>query len=480
MSDQLDNLEQLLKSSKTASQPVEIDVRFKESLKEAVYKEYLDSITQKSLLDRIKSIFNFKFAISSLSIVAVISFIFFSGWLKTEESHINITKPTYSATFIKFDGEGAVEILRKDTDNWEKLALNNKVNEGDQIKTTENAFALFQIDNGSKVSLNKSSSLEFTTLDKEKVEVTQIAGESYHNVSNNNKHVSIAANVNVESLSTQYSINVTKEKITVKSYKENLVIKTDEGTQSVKEFEKVEIRLADDNLELKTLVEKDYKREFVTWNNNIEKEDGMKYDEVSPVITVSSPNNNTKTQSSAITISGNVKDKDSKLRKLIVNGKIYTTKPEKGFNLKSGNFDVNVQLKKGNNKIVIEAYDYYWNKATKTINVIREVVLTATPKPSNSFYISELSSPSIKTVSISWYIFGYSAPDGYKVVYSKTNTSPTYGAGDTQYQYVSDENTTSLTFSGLMPGQTYYFRVCIYEGGTCNTYTPTRSVVVKN
>jgi len=85
-------------------------------------------------------------------------------------------------------------------------------------------------------------------------------------------------------------------------------------------------------------------------------------------------------------------------------------------------------------------------------------------------------------VKLSWTIVGGNAPSGFKVVMSKEK-NPEYPtrSGD-YYHYLSASETRSDTWKKddamkkLETGNTYYFRVCVYKGGTCGAYSSDVSV----
>jgi len=65
----------------------------------------------------------------------------------------------------------------------------------------------------------------------------------------------------------------------------------------------------------------------------------------------------------------------------------------------------------------------------------------------------------------------HSGFEGYKVVYSFTDSSPVYGEGAEPYAYYGNSSTTSCTVDpadiGLEPGETVYFSITvIYDDGT--------------
>ena len=58
--------------------------------------------------------------------------------------------------------------------------------------------------------------------------------------------------------------------------------------------------------------------------------------------------------------------------------------------------------------------------------------------------------------------------NGYKIVYSKTSTTPTYGTD--AYFYIADSNARSAYIEGESNTQ-YYYRLCRYNGSTCGSYS---------
>jgi hypothetical protein len=82
-------------------------------------------------------------------------------------------------------------------------------------------------------------------------------------------------------------------------------------------------------------------------------------------------------------------------------------------------------------------------------------------------------------VDLDWSVDG-TTPKGVKVAISTVNTTPTYPvmSGDS-YRYLSDPNVRSYTDIRVIPGKTYHYRVCQYNGaGTCITYSNAVSVTI--
>lgn len=104
---------------------------------------------------------------------------------------------------------------------------------------------------------------------------------------------------------------------------------------------------------------------------------------------------------------------------------------------------------------------YYTNDRTVTVagdSVPTFTSMTATYTGSNS-------------VQVSWSLSG-AWTTGYKVVWD-TNANPTYPEDSWHYVF-----STSDTVTGLTSGQTYHFRVCLYNGGCSDRYSVDRSVAI--
>ena len=88
-------------------------------------------------------------------------------------------------------------------------------------------------------------------------------------------------------------------------------------------------------------------------------------------------------------------------------------------------------------------------------------------------YVSSTISGSISgnTVSLNWDKVTHSQFDGYKVMYSFSDSTPVYGESGCDYKYwITDPNTTNstidvTTLSGYTPGATCYFSITVLYNG---------------
>ena len=94
--------------------------------------------------------------------------------------------------------------------------------------------------------------------------------------------------------------------------------------------------------------------------------------------------------------------------------------------------------------------------------------------PSASANIVLSATQHTEGVALNWTMNDASAPDGFKVVFDATDSTPSYKENSSHY--VGGDVRTHVV--GLDDGRTYYFRVCIYRaaGGSCDTYSNTVSM----
>ena len=102
----------------------------------------------------------------------------------------------------------------------------------------------------------------------------------------------------------------------------------------------------------------------------------------------------------------------------------------------------------------------------------------ATPTySSESIMLNTLQETGTGQVKLTWSAVG-SFPKGFKVVWSKTSSTPVF-PGD-EYAYVNDSSARQAYVSGLTAGKTYYFRVCRYTGSACDLYSNTKSITLSS
>lgn len=114
---------------------------------------------------------------------------------------------------------------------------------------------------------------------------------------------------------------------------------------------------------------------------------------------------------------------------------------------------------------------------TKTPTATKTPTSTKTPTPTATSSVTSISISGISNVTtgqatVYWTATG-SFPNGFKLLYSKTNNPPTLSDGYVvQDSWDTGTGIGSATFSGD-PGKQYYLRVCKYDGSACVAYSTT-------
>jgi hypothetical protein len=103
------------------------------------------------------------------------------------------------------------------------------------------------------------------------------------------------------------------------------------------------------------------------------------------------------------------------------------------------------------------------------------IVLSGGGSTDEKIVLNSISKVNDTKVKLDWSATG-SFPKGFKIVYSSHNTSPVY-PGD-QYVYLSDPAARSAYVESLKAGETYYFRVCKYNGSGCDFYSNMKEYTV--
>ncbi len=96
-----------------------------------------------------------------------------------------------------------------------------------------------------------------------------------------------------------------------------------------------------------------------------------------------------------------------------------------------------------------------------------ETTPTSTTSPSGSLYINTIQNTAPGQAQIFWTAIG-SFNEGFRLVYSKTDSTPTFGEDP---YYVIDDGTVRSAYINGDPGYTYYYRICRYDGSTCDIYS---------
>jgi len=114
-----------------------------------------------------------------------------------------------------------------------------------------------------------------------------------------------------------------------------------------------------------------------------------------------------------------------------------------------------------------------YNPAAGGCDVYSNTVQVTAPDNQPVSTVNSISLSSSGGASLSWSYTG-TVQQGFKVLWSKTNTAPNYPPGSGVQAYYT--NGTSKTINAFDGAGTYYVRICEYLDGTCGTYSNTITV----
>jgi hypothetical protein len=480
------NTEQLLKKSKLVdSSNFRVDADFAANLRQELYENYILNKNQK-IMNKLKNFF-FKsrygayalLGVIALLVIGVGAFTFYNNQ-KPEVKQQIVLKANLAAS------EGIVEFKRDKATEWVIASLGDTLNQGDSIRTSENSKAVIEIDNGDALRLNALSEVKLDSTLSTNIVISLVKGETYSRVvkSDVNHYIVKSNEVEALALGTAYSVKKDSDKkCTITTYESKVKVTYGANKEEVPALNKLVVDMENSaDVKLSELTEVEFKTDFVKWNQKKDEELGYTDSEANPpAVTISAPADGSQVTDAKITIKGFASD-DTGVKKVMVNGNVYYSMNDqgKGFDPKTGEYVVDVDLQNGDNTITVKAYDIYWNVSEeKKIKVIK--VSTTTPTPTTvsntaEIYISAISStPGSGKFTVKWVLNNLTSPNGFKIVKS-TSANPVYPGND--YQYLDDANVRELTWTGVAPG-TYHVRVCTYDGnGKCLKYSNDRTVLV--
>lgn len=376
--------------------------------------------------------------------------------------------------------KGTVELLR-DTD-WATIHLNDQLLQGAHIRTGKDSRAAIVLPDDSIIRLNANAEIELRQFGMADIVINVIKGQVFHRVSEDSPAIYRVINKTVEltALGTAFnttvknntlSLMVTESRVKVKVY-DDTAFSTILNMRTIDEGYVALIDPAQDPTETIDSEEQDatdlLENEWYVWNKGQDEEAGffLGIFEKNIPLTITSPEETEfETSEASITITGNT-DPDAEV--FIDGDEIKQTNGafSHEYSLESGENVIEIIVLKGNNK----------NK---------KVLYITTESDRNKDLTASISVNDSNIVTISWiYLTGTDASNdettretpNFRVLMSEDNSEPIYG--DTTYHIVtSGENKD--TWDELEPG-TYYFRVCVFEGQTCSSYSNPVSITLDN
>ncbi|GAB4286626.1 MAG: hypothetical protein Kow0081_4590 [Candidatus Dojkabacteria bacterium] len=391
--------------------------------------------------------------------------------------------------------EGTAE-YRNGDDGWKDLQTNSSIKENQEIRILGEGKLIINLDDGSAVRLSGNSTIAFTSLDPENVVISNIAGDVYTRVVKADRSFAVKVDeVTFKSLGTAYmTFNKETEK-GVEVFESKVAVI--EGTTTnvvIEEGNKYYIKKQDAPEATKQIIklsqEEILNDEFIQWNKEQDSQNaeyaknlGIFDDPVIPSGTISA----TATQvENGIKVSWTIENMNPTQGFKVVKStnenptfgtdeSFYLSDPnarEFTYEIKDGQtYNFRVCQYTGNDCV------NYSNNVSAAAPLKAEQPAPApapspSPAPTPTASISLGGHSDANGINLNWVPANVDVSKGFKVVYSKTNSAPTYGVDTSKYV---DGGTRSITIP-LKDGKTYYFRVCRYTGNGCDTYSNTMTI----
>lgn len=178
-------------------------------------------------------------AVASLVLVVVVAVVV--AWLLSSKE---VSSPTDNTSSVLIEqpklgvaitvADGSVELLKLEGD-WQAATTNSELQEGDSIRTLAGSRAVLTLDDGSAIRLDAESAIRLADLSADHVEVEQVSGTVYSRVvANSERHYVIATDdATYEALGTAFVTTKTTTKSGVQVYHSS--VKTSLASESVSE-----------------------------------------------------------------------------------------------------------------------------------------------------------------------------------------------------------------------------------------------------
>lgn len=356
------------------------------------------------------------------------------------------------------------------------------LSEGDQIVTDENSRIVLELDEGTIIRLSENTTITLSQLKPSTTQINEGQGVLFARVEKDESHkfIAVAGDVTVESLGTAFSVEKEEDNVNVKVFESEVVVKKEEGNEiqieKDKEWSKEEDQIK--NIDQKKLAE----NSFYEWSLEEEKL-------VTPTPSPTPKPTSTPAPQYQISLSASATGNGVALS-WAVNG-INTPNGFKVVKNESGNpvypgddfkylTDSNTrsytwEIKDGKSWH-FRVCQYIDSKCGVYSN---EVIVTAPSGETSTGQVSSITLSALKAsaseANLSW-SSNANPTKGFKIIWSKSS-GPTYPTRDGDwFIYDSSPEVRSKTVGGLESGNTYYFRVCEYLGGTCGTYSNEQSI----
>lgn len=334
-----------------------------------------------------------------------------------KENNTAATDYKAAITFV----EGDAEVMLEDG-RWADIGDIDILNEGDSFRVVGEGKAILTIDDGSAVRLASNTTVNLKSLDSNEIIIVNNEGVIYTRMDKSERVFSVETNEAVyTSLGTAYKTVETEIEKGVYVYESKVEASYQGEKVLVNEGEKF---LLGNETSVAKITETEVADEFSNWNKEQDK---------------------------------NEFGGEAAVYGLIEQEKLQLQEQQ----------DAEAQLKlQEQNKIQIQNQNNV-QEQTKQQNQAQ------TQTQTDSISLGGHADPNAGGIYLNWVNSGVDASGGYKVVFSKDSSNPTFGVDSAIY--ISDPNSTG-TFIQKANGVTYYFRVCRYTGNGCDTYSNTMTI----
>ncbi len=307
--------------------------------------------------------------------------------------------------------DGTVLYQNDSGGSWNDTTTDGQLTEGMSVKTEDQSRAVLQFDDGSALRLDAGTTVTLTSLDVKNIKITQQAGTTYSRVvTSERSYVVVSGDANYKAMGTAFSIVKTDTEAGVRVFQSNVSV--DGVSEAVAEGKQYFAASSDDAIKQK-ITDINYDQlannEFVNWNlTEDEKVDEFK---------------------DKLGVLGKVRERAEQIVK-----------------------EQNEAAAKYAAETAAKAEAEAKAAAERKANSVKKVTRgTMTAKASGT--------------NVTWTYTG-NALHGYKLVYSKTSQTPTFGTDNAIYYSDPSRNSGNLSNADGKSAGTYYVRICAYTNGT--------------
>lgn len=420
--------------------------------------------------------------------------------------------------------EGSVEYRQGEDGGWRSVSVGLSVEEDMEFRVIGTGRAIVNLDDGSSIRVGDDALIKLASLDPASILVEQSQGVVFHRVEPLEREYRVALDEQeIRSLGTAFQTFETEEMKGVSVYESAVEVEKEDGTETVEEGKKWYFEHVDEERKEKAidLTQKEIEEdEFVVWNKDVEKELPAEKKGFLEQSTFGQIDLDVEVLEEGIKVRFNQQGGNETGRFVV-----YAVNTSSGERLEAvlegmgrqgehmvavrdgQRYEISVCSYNGfecvvtSSEVAVIAKEPAPVVVEKQPEVVKQPITEkkvedkavtekkeSTPKEvekkefvkeepksigEGSVNLSSVTA-SGQDLKVSWTMEG-SAPQGYKVVYSKTSSNPTYGVDESRY--VENSGAASLSISWLSSG-TYYVRVCRYTGTGCEGYSQMMSVEI--